>query len=100
VSTRFDQIADDVKTLPPDQQRQLRDLLDRLLADRTSPTPEELLERRLCAPGGMKPGRDTPDVRKQRLRRWIESNRDLSGLPEEAFRRESFYDEWRRSTGR
>jgi hypothetical protein len=51
-----------------------------------------LLEERLLR-GPMKPGQPTPAERMQRLRRWIENNRGLPPLSDEAFRRASFYGE-------
>jgi hypothetical protein len=50
---------------------------------------EQLLNR----PQPSEPGKTTPQERKQRLSYWIESNRGLPTLPDEAFQRASFYDE-------
>jgi hypothetical protein len=37
------------------------------------------------------PGKATPQDRKRRLSHWIEANRGLPSLPDEAFQRASFY---------
>jgi hypothetical protein len=51
-----------------------------------------LEEQLLNGPSPMQRG-NTPQERKRRLSEWIESNRGLPTLPDEAFQRASFYDE-------
>jgi plasmid stability protein len=49
-----------------------------------------LEEGLLNGPRAAEPGAATSQDRKRRLSRWIEANRGLPSLPEEAFRRASF----------
>jgi len=52
-----------------------------------------LEEGLLNGPQAAEPGAATSEDRKQRLSHWIEANRGLPSLPEEAFQRTSFYGE-------
>jgi hypothetical protein len=52
-----------------------------------------LEERLLNGPQDSERSKATPEDRKRRLSQWIEANRGLPALPEEAFQRASFYDE-------
>jgi hypothetical protein len=50
-----------------------------------------LEEGLLNGPHAAEPGKATPQDRKGRLSHWIEANRGLPSLPEQAFQRASFY---------
>jgi hypothetical protein len=52
-----------------------------------------LEEQLLNGPQPTERGKITPQDRKQWLNHWIQSNRGLPTLPDEAFERASFYDE-------
>lgn len=50
-SANLERVIEEVKALTPEEQRQVRDLIDSLLADSMSPSPEDLLNQRLLASG-------------------------------------------------
>jgi len=52
-----------------------------------------LEEQLLTGPQPTERGNFTPQDRKRKLSHWIESNRGLPTLSDEAFQRASFYDE-------
>ncbi|HXG64540.1 MAG TPA: hypothetical protein VNO70_05495 [Blastocatellia bacterium] len=45
---------EEVRALPPDEQRQVKDLLDALLQEPASPSPEDLLNQQLLQAGLLK----------------------------------------------
>jgi hypothetical protein len=50
-TSNLDQVLEQVKSLSPDEQKQLRDILDRLLAKAGPQTTEEEFEQRLLERG-------------------------------------------------
>lgn len=51
VATRLDAVIEQLKSLPPEQQREVRKLLDGLLHEQPVSTPEDDLERHLLEAG-------------------------------------------------
>ena len=50
-STNLEQVLEEVRTLTPDEQRQVRKLIDELLENSIPLSPEDLLEQRLLEAG-------------------------------------------------
>lgn len=50
-STNLEKVIEEVRALAPEEQRQVRDLIDSLLVDSATPSPEDLLNQRLLASG-------------------------------------------------